>query len=501
LNKKQYLELCEACDNLLLSPNVKIERVAISWLHVIRAHPTYLRNYEILFNANPTSKKHFLVDSYIYIKYLFRFGIGSLKNNKIRTNFYPKDKNLDILFISHLVSNSHFGNEIDFYFGNLGLNLFDNGIKSSFALINHTSEPAENLTSKWKDSRIPRYILSHSLGFLQEVKLYFKSLLESIRLKKESRTLAFSLQKKVTERAAYEASIGGGIPSMRIGIQVSQLIRELNPRIVITTYEGYSFERIIYAEARKINPDIYCIGYQHAALFPMQHSLKRNLAPIFNPNAILSSGLVSFEQLKNSDGLQGISFSILGSNRVGFLKYKLRMIGPATCLVLPEGELSECLTLFKFSLACAKMCPDVKFIWRLHPLVTFRNIQKEFEELNNLPQNITLSSSSLEEDIEVSTCALYRGTTAIIQAINGGLIPIYYHTGEFVIDPIAEVNDSYFSVETISDFRAMIKHENLMDFSESSKLKNIRDYSTRVFTDYNLKFLLEKNKSLYPKNN
>lgn len=463
----------------------------------------FIKSYENLFQNKIVSKNKLLLDLRIFLSTSLRLVKLFLKNSIWWTKSHQNEDKIDILFVSHLVSDSHSGQETDFYFGDLALKLLDSGVTSSFALINHTKKPVENFAGKWNESKIPRYILSDAIGFSHEVNFYIKSLRESLNLNRYSKTLEQKLLKKVAVRAAEELRMGGAITSMRIGKQISKLVRNLSPRFVITTYEGHAFERIIYAEARKINPNIYCIGYQHAALFPMQHALKRNLAPIFNPNSILTSGLISFEQLKKSESLQGISFSILGSNRVGFteLNQNKQIIGPATCLVLPEGELSECITIFKFSLACAKICPDVKFIWRLHPLVTFRKIQKEVVELNTLPQNITLSSSSLEEDIKISTCALYRGTTAIIQAINGGLVPIYYHTGEFVIDPITEVNDSYFTVETINDFRAMINQENLLAYSESGKFKNVREYSNRVFTDCNLKFILEKNISLKIKKN
>ncbi len=493
MDKKQYLELCGACDHLLLSPSVKMERVAISWLHVIRAHPIFLKNYENLFDDEPISKKQLSFNLGLFFKTSIRLAKLLLKNSAWWTTSHQKEDNIDILFVSHLVSDSHSGQETDFYFGDLALKLLDHGISSSFALINHTTKPAENFAGKWKDSIIPRYILSDSIGFLREVKLYFISLRESLRLNRYSKTLVSELYKKVAARAAYEASLGGAIPSMRIGKQISELIRKLSPRFVITTYEGHAYERIIYAEARNINPNIYCLAYQHAAIFPLQHALKRNLASMFNPNAILSSGLVGFEQLGKSEGLQGISLSVLGSDRGVRSDQNLnKQISRSSCLVLPEGVISECVILFKFSLACAKACPDVEFIWRLHPLISFKEIQKEIEELSIVPKNITLSNSSIEDDIKASTSALYRGTTAIIQAINGGLVPIYYHTGEFVIDPIAEVNDHNDYVKNTADFLRLIKNKNLSMNNGGEKFKLINDYSNKFFTAFNHKVLIEK---------
>ena len=59
INKKQYIELCEACNKILLLPDTKNERVAIPWLHVIREHPIILTRYNHLFLPERSLKKIF----------------------------------------------------------------------------------------------------------------------------------------------------------------------------------------------------------------------------------------------------------------------------------------------------------------------------------------------------------------------------------------------------------------------------------------------------------
>ena len=104
----------------------------------------------------------------------------------------------------------------------------------------------------------------------------------------------------------------------------------------------------------------------------------------------------------------------------------------------PNYECFECLILFKLSLGYAKQYPDQQFIWRLHPLLNFDDIRKHGVSLNSLPSNIHLSENSLDDDIQKCDSALYRGSTAIVNAINAGLKPIYYKqsTDELSIDPI-----------------------------------------------------------------
>ena len=47
LKERDYDTLCKFCDVLILEEN--LYRVAISWLHVIREHPIFLRQYNNIF--------------------------------------------------------------------------------------------------------------------------------------------------------------------------------------------------------------------------------------------------------------------------------------------------------------------------------------------------------------------------------------------------------------------------------------------------------------------
>jgi hypothetical protein len=112
----------------------------------------------------------------------------------------------------------------------------------------------------------------------------------------------------------------------------------------------------------------------------------------------------------------------------------------ATCLVLPEGIVEECRILFTFSLSCARACPEVRFIWRLHPIMSFDKLVRRVPVLGNLPSNIEISAQTFEEDIARSSWALYRGSTAVVTAAANGVTPIYLEQpGELSIDPLFEI--------------------------------------------------------------
>jgi hypothetical protein len=86
----------------------------------------------------------------------------------------------------------------------------------------------------------------------------------------------------------------------------------------------------------------------------------------------------------------------------------------------------------------AKKDQEQRFIWRLHPLLSFKELMKRSPIFRRLPNNIVLSEDSLDEDIQRCDSVLYRGSTTVVNAINAGLRPIYYQQSidELNMDPI-----------------------------------------------------------------
>ena len=100
------------------------------------------------------------------------------------------------------------------------------------------------------------------------------------------------------------------------------------------------------------------------------------------------------------------------------------------CLIIPEGIYSECLKLFKFSYECSLLNKNLKFIWRVHPVIDIKKVLFEMNlNFESLPRNIIISKKkNILKDIFKSKFALYRGSNAIITAIKTGITPIYLDT-------------------------------------------------------------------------
>ena len=497
LTKKQYDSVCYECDQLLLADEATLERICIPWLHVIREHPIFLKRYEQLFQKNPGYKylanlawknfKSWLSIVKTLIKSMFGDGVP----------YYGKiaEENIEILFVSHLLDASMVTNSKDFYFDRLPQSYSSSYNPVLIALLNHTGQPARKLAANLDQSGVSRVILSRSLNVIDEIKHLKQMWHESKQLESYATLELGDLSKKVNKVASKEAISSESIGLLRFYIQIAEIVKKVKPKVIITTHEGHAIERVAYAAARSSNPDICCVGYQHAALFKKQHSIRRNLSSEFNPDRVLSSGPIPKEMLEKSFGREDQLFAVLGSNRMlsneAISRASNNPPDKPVCLVIPEGILSECSVLLEFSLKCALFDPNTSFIWRFHPLTPYHMLQKRNKIFKNIPSNITVSKMSLEEDICRSTIVLYRGSTAVIAAVSGLCRPVYLSSpGEMTIDPLYELDNRWkVSANKVSDLLAIF----YLNAAEIAELREDREksihYSRCYYTAFDVDVL------------
>lgn len=449
--------------------------MSIPWLHVIREHPSFLKDYEDLFsisNSLANAVKRITKKARNAAGWLRQMWRALLSNGEPWRTSQPMSGPIDILFVSHLINKSDAGKAYDFYFGNLPELIQAEGHRVLVALIDHTANPDTTLAVHWGENASPRLVLSSRLDLQGELSLYLK-------LRKEASRLAtlFPLDgsfflKRVFARASLEAMSGGTRATLRISVQLNRLVSAMKPKMIIVTYEGHAWERVAFSAAREASAGVMCVGYQHAAIFRLQHGALRKLGTTFDPDLILTAGAVSKRQIENTPSLQGITIRVLGSNRAflrstrtDITRYAVDHVGEIAplvtsrnvCLVIPEGIISECLILVEFCLSCAELVPEMRFILRLHPLVTPETLRRVLPRLRTPPANVEFSQISLEDDIKRASCALYRGSTAIVKVACSGVLPVYLTLGgEMTIDPLYELADLRVSVANPADFKAKI---------------------------------------------
>jgi hypothetical protein len=269
-------------------------------------------------------------------------------------------------------------------------------------------------------------------------------------------------------------------------MQVADVVKKTNAKFIVTTYEGHAWERLVYYYVRKINPNIKCFGYQHAAVFEYQHAIKRPLNVEYNPDVVFTSGLIARNILKQSQ---------LGENEivcVGSPKHLTSNMvtnKSQSCLVVPEAFVSECLMLFRLSLEYAKQHKSQKFVWRLHPLVSLEELKKQSIIFKNLPNNVCFSEDSLDEDIKKCDSVLYRGSTAVVNAINAGLKPIYYQQSgdELSIDPIYTHEAGKFIVCNQEEFGLALSQD-----IDIKTMQSLQDFAQDFYTPLDVGVLLKE---------
>lgn len=484
----EYIELCLACDRALLAEDSTMERMAISWLHVVREHPVFLRQYEDV--LGPWS----LADSVRAevgrrARAAARAGRRALRRRSDRAEALRADpvmsRQVDFLFISHLINASHAGADDDFYFGSLPNQLSALGRSCVVGLIDQTRGAGPALAGKWSGARVPRVVLPAAADLEQQRRLGAAVASEAGRLRARARR-AVGLDRRVLSRAASEAP--EAVAVLGLAERIAKLVSDLRPRAIVVTYEGHAWERVAFAAARRAQPGLRCIGYQHAAVFRLQHAIRRSLGAQYDPDQILTAGSVSMERLIASPGLQGTPVSVGGSARTfGREAARGRAGAGDACLVIPEGIASECDLLFEFALECALRAPDRKFIWRMHPILSFDAIQGANPRLRNLPPNVDVSVRPLHDDMAISAWAIYRGTTTIVPAVLAGIRPLYLRVpGELTIDPLYDLESWRLVVDDWRQVaRVMAEDERVDDASLAAERASAIEYCGRYFEPWN----------------
>jgi hypothetical protein len=470
VTKEQYFKLCKKCWEILNSENSKLERIAIPWLHPIREHPIFLDRYKVLFSEKGRLKtklfffKNYVRNKLIWIRQIYRafFGPGSYwySNGLIQPE-------VDCLFISHILNPSQLSDIDDFYFSIIPSELVKRKYSIIVGYINRLDLRDRRIQKSIKSSSFTKVYFTNALSLYKEITFRKSLTKESHELKLNAILSPDNFTKDVYNNAANVIFNGESQAMLRLYQQVRRLVQESKPKAIISTYEGHAYERICMAAARSINPNIVCISYQHTGTFKFSNTIKLQFQPQYNPNAIFTSGIECKEVLSKLRTFDNTYIEVLGSNR-GMENSNIRESKKNKqfiCLVLPEGIISECLLLFKFSLECAILCPDIYYIWRLHPGVTFGELKAIEKRFNNLPSNIILSNLTLEEDIVFSNWVLYRGTTSIFKAIFCGLRPLYFkEREEMTLDPLFDLKVWRVIIDSSHNLLEVIKDDISSDF-------------------------------------
>jgi len=121
-------------------------------------------------------------------------------------------------------------------------------------------------------------------------------------------------------------------------------------------------------------------------------------------------------------------------------------------------------------------------------LLSFKKLKKQSSIFKNLPDNITLSEANLEDDINQCDSVLYRGSTAVVNAINVGLKPIYYRKSadELSIDPIYTHKKGKSIVHNQEELGLALDRD-----IDAKTMQSLQDFAQDFYTPLNVNIFLK----------
>lgn len=413
-----YKKLCKFCDKILLSRRSTIFTNSISDLHIVKEHPILLNNYFSNIKYENKEKNNFSTKLFHYLKELF------FEKKNFKLNDFQK-KGCDIIIISHLINEKHLNNQEDFYFGNLEKKLNKKKLKTFTVLRNFTEKSYTQLFNKLSKNKI---LLFNSTFFFKEIYFFLRAFLEFLNIKNNFRKPKIKfLNSSFLSLFSFKSILS----NLRLSAQIELLVRITDPKMLLITFEGHAWERVLIKTLKKIKPNLIIGAYQFSSITKYQHSIFRKLKKNYNPDVIFTSGEITKRKfLKNFNS----DIVILGSNKYFKTQRIVNKKNRKTFLFLPEAFYSETLLLYNFALKCAKIYPHANFVFKCHPMMN------KFIEKNEGLENLFISKKKLEQEISVSDYTIYRGSASIFQSVFNGSIPIYLQNKEEMeINPLHEI--------------------------------------------------------------
>jgi hypothetical protein len=460
MNEHQFAQIAAACDRLLRSPNTSLARLAIPVLHFLNEHPSCLAQYAPLltdrsdggFSNGP--------------KAVIRAVRGVTRSLVAPGPAALPQRPIDVVIVSHLLKREQLHQGNDFYFGAMQSQLKDQGLTSLLVLINHLT--VARIDQDTRPLPFPRTILPATVSPATEMNIWRQCTSASRALRREAAAARDSADNRLARLASRQALSTSTVVNLRMHAAIANICRAVDPKIVITTYEGTVAERLIWHAARSARRPPLCVGYQHAMVLERAHAIRRPVgAPGIDcdPDVVLTLGEITHTALASSAGLRSVRFIEYGSHRRTTLpELPQPQHRPRRCLVLPDASHDECAMLFGFALDCARRSPNISFALRPHPMIDSRSLLRRLPFLQKLPQNVSLSvDETLEQEFARSRYCLYRGSSAAMQAVRAGIKPYYLaRPGELPFDCLLELGDWR---ETVTSPEDLLNRMNLADQS------------------------------------
>ena len=463
INDHDFFKISKKSNDILDNNNTDIFQ-SISKLHVIKHHSAYFSKFK-------SKKRKFQLFKKIlnFVKFFFLE----------RKNYYFKNiRQTDCVIISNILNNSKNKKYEDIYFGDLKHLLSDEDISTVKIYRNFTNKDSQTLSKshEFKED----IILSKTTYIFKELTYLAKTIYSFFNLK------IFSNNEFIKENFNFLDFLT--IPNnLRLGDQVCELISTIKPKLIIFTFEGHAWERILISKLKKISPNTIIAGYQFTSLIKNQNSIYRKVKDEFKPDIIFTTGEITKKIIQNN--IDDMQIEIIGSSKnfkINDNQNKLKKNNQDNFLFVPEGIEYEIEEMLNFCIILAEKFTKKKFRFRFHPLIDIKKFLNEnsFTEKLEKLNNVIVSDQDLDSDILISEYIIFRGSSVVFNALLNDKTPIYLNTDQIYCNPLYEV----FPEKLIIDNKNVF--ENLEKFKISDdERRMLKNYCMQYFEKLNPKIV------------
>ena len=388
----------------------------------------------------------------------------------------------DVLIISHLTNEKQLGNQRDPYFADLATQCQSQGGKVITFKINHI-----RASIKTHDLQQGRLIENGRFGLIEGFLVWLGNVFQSASLILRSVRETDQDFKRYLRFLACTQMDHRTMASARIVNRIAKAADRMHPKVVILTYEGYSWERAVTHRLRQLNPTIKILGYQHAVLSGGPRAINKKFYNDLDPDHILAAGSVMADRLVREGEYSASDYTVIGSPKA----QQTVVMGAGNALAaFPEGTLSETVKLAECLCHIAHKMPEIKCILRMHPVLSWEKVKPHIRGWDDRLPNLHVSDQSLDEDINQAGWVLYRGSSVVINALQAGRRAIFLD-----VDNTAETGDIVSEeitwrkvCQSASDVMAVIQSDQENGWvAEADARKAAEEYARQYYTPLNTK--------------
>ena len=296
----------------------------------------------------------------------------------------------DILIISHLVNLKHLDARDDFYFGPLSSDMASTGLRIQTVLINHINASPGEVDRNGQRTTI----LQANCGPVTELFNFFNLMLTAFALKFEKIEPRWYGFGRFAVASAFDKR---ALANLRIHNQIRQAVTAMRPSVIIHTYEGHGWERMVAQTAHAQSWPITVIGYNHSVLFPAPGRLILFRGMVGTRIMFVLRERLPHQYLCKSQHStrRMFSYSATKLDNSHADSQKSHSAQHPCCLVVPEGEISETKLMATVAINAARMMPEVEFVLRLHPVLDLAAVQSAIPALASPLQTFSFQRQAL----------------------------------------------------------------------------------------------------------